>query len=246
MDSPRPEAAPSTSRVLVVDDERALAQMVGSYLTRAGYTVSEAYTGPDAVSLARELDPDVIVLDLGLPGLDGIEVCRQVRTFSDCYVLMLTARGDEVDRVVGLTVGADDYITKPFSARELVARVQAVLRRPRRDAGAAGRGDAPAEEPARVFADLSIDPAGRTVSVAGRPVALTRTEFDLLEALSARPKYAFSRRQLIDEVWDIAWVGDEHIVDVHIGHIRRKLGDDPAAPRYIETVRGVGYRMGRG
>ena len=245
MDSPRPEAASSTRRVLVVDDERALAQMVGSYLIRAGYTVSEAYTGPDAVSLARELDPDVIVLDLGLPGLDGIEVCRQVRTFSDCYVLMLTARGDEVDRIVGLSVGADDYITKPFSPRELVARVQAVLRRPRRRAGAAGA-DGPAEQPARVFGDLSIDPAGRSVSVAGQPAALTRTEFDLLDVLSGRPKYAFSRRQLIDEVWDIAWVGDEHLVDVHIGHIRRKLGDDPAAPRYIATVRGVGYRMGGG
>ena len=246
MDSPRPEAASSTPTVLVVDDERALAQMVGSYLIRAGYTVSEAYTGPDAVSRARELDPDVIVLDLGLPGLDGIEVCRQVRTFSDCYVLMLTARGDEVDRIVGLSVGADDYITKPFSARELVARVQAVLRRPRRGADASHPGDGPAEQPARVFGDLSIDPAGRGVSVAGHPAALTRTEFDLLDVLSARPKYAFSRRQLIDEVWDIAWVGDEHIVDVHIGHIRRKLGDDPAAPRYIDTVRGVGYRMGRG
>ncbi len=246
MDSPRPEAASSTPTVLVVDDERALAQMVGSYLIRAGYTVSEAYTGPDAVSRARELDPDVIVLDLGLPGLDGIEVCRQVRTFSDCYVLMLTARGDEVDRIVGLSVGADDYITKPFSARELVARVRAVLRRPRRGADAAHPGDGPAEQPARVFGDLSIDPAGRSVSVAGQTAALTRTEFDLLDVLSGRPKYAFSRRQLIDEVWDIAWVGDEHIVDVHIGHIRRKLGDDPAAPRYIDTVRGVGYRMGRG
>ncbi|HEX6055376.1 MAG TPA: response regulator transcription factor [Intrasporangium sp.] len=246
MDSPRPEAASSTPRVLVVDDERPLAQMVGSYLIRAGYRVSEAYTGPDAVSLARELDPDVIVLDLGLPGLDGIEVCRQVRTFSDCYVLMLTARGDEVDRIVGLTVGADDYITKPFSARELVARVQAVLRRPRRGGRATGGVDGPAEEPPRVFGELSVDPAGRSVSVGGQPAALTRTEFDLLDVLSARPRYAFSRRQLIDEVWDIAWVGDEHIVDVHVGHIRRKLGDDPAAPRYIETVRGIGYRMGRG
>ena len=246
MDSPRPEATSPTPRVLVVDDERPLAQMVGSYLSRAGYTVSEAYTGPDALSLARELDPDVIVLDLGLPGLDGIEVCRQVRTFSDCYVLMLTARGDEVDRIVGLTVGADDYITKPFSARELVARVQAVLRRPRRSDHEAGGDKGPAEEPPRVFGELSIDSSGRSVSVGGQPVALTRTEFDILEVLSARPKYAFSRRQLIDEVWDIAWVGDEHIVDVHVGHIRRKLGDDPAAPRYIDTVRGVGYRMGRG
>jgi DNA-binding response OmpR family regulator len=159
---------------------------------------------------------------------------------------MLTARGDEVDRIVGLTVGADDYITKPFSARELVARVQAVLRRPRRGDRAAGGVDGPAEEPPRVFGELSVDPAGRSVSVGGQPAALTRTEFDILDVLSARPRYAFSRRQLIDEVWDIAWVGDEHIVDVHVGHIRRKLGDDPAAPRYIETVRGIGYRMGRG
>ena len=170
MDSPRPEAASSTPRVLVVDDERPLAQMVGSYLIRAGYTVSEAYTGPDAVSLARELDPDVIVLDLGLPGLDGIEVCRQVRTFSDCYVLMLTARGDEVDRIVGLTVGADDYITKPFSARELVARVQAVLRRPRQGGRAAGA-DGPAEEPPRGLWRAVRRPRGRSVSVGGQPAA---------------------------------------------------------------------------
>lgn len=250
MESPAVEAVASASRVLVVDDERPLAQMIGTYLSRAGYSVSEAFTGPDAVSIARELDPDVIVLDLGLPGLDGIEVCRQVRTFSDCYVLMLTARGDEVDRIVGLSVGADDYITKPFSARELVARVQAVLRRPRRSAGSshgvAGSGSGPQEEPARVFGDLSIDPASRTVAVAGATAPLTRTEFDILDVLSGRPNYAFSRRRLIDEVWDVAWVGDEHIVDVHVGHIRRKLGDDPAAPRYIETVRGVGYRMGKG
>ncbi len=246
MESHPAQAGATAPRVLVVDDERALAQMVGTYLGRAGYSVSEAHTGPDAVSMARELDPDVIVLDLGLPGLDGIEVCRQVRTFSDCYVLMLTARGDEVDRVIGLSVGADDYITKPFSARELVARVQAVLRRPRARTGSPGSQPAPREVPARVFGELSVDPSGRIVSVAGQAVELTRTEFDILDVLSARSKYAFSRRQLIDEVWDVAWVGDEHIVDVHVGHIRRKLGDDPTAPRYIETVRGIGYRMGRG
>jgi DNA-binding response OmpR family regulator len=246
MQSPPADAAAPARRVLVVDDERALAQMVSTYLARAGYSVSEAYTGPDALSMARALDPDVIVLDLGLPGLDGVEVCRQIRTFSDCYVLMLTARGDEMDRIIGLSVGADDYITKPFSARELVARVQAVLRRPRQRGTGSSRDQAHREEPARVFGDLTIDPAGRSVSVAGSAVPLTRTEFDILDVLSARPKYAFSRRQLIDEVWDIAWVGDEHIVDVHVGHIRRKLGDDPTTPRYIDTVRGVGYRMGQG
>jgi DNA-binding response OmpR family regulator len=232
------------ARVLVVDDERDIAQMVSTYVGNAGYDVSEAYTGPEAVALARQLDPDVIVLDLGLPGLDGVEVCRQVRTFSDCYILILTARGDEISRVVGLSVGADDYITKPFSARELLARVQAVLRRPR------GRGEEPhprtVEEPSRVFGDLTIDSARREVTVAGGLVSLTRTEFDILDALSARPKFAFSRRQLVDEVWDTVWVGDDHIVDVHIGHIRHKLGDDANSARYIETVRGVGYRMGRG
>jgi DNA-binding response OmpR family regulator len=229
--------------VLVVEDELALASMVDAYLTRAGYAVSQAHTGPDAVTMARELEPDVIVLDLGLPGFDGIEVCRQVRTFSECYVLILTARGDEVDRIVGLSVGADDYITKPFSARELVARVQAVLRRPRVFARLQTVGAPP---PPRVIGDLEVDSAAREVRLQGRAVALTRTEFDLLDVLSARPRMAFSRRQLIDEVWDAAWVGDEHIVDVHLGHVRRKLGDDPASPRYIETVRGVGYRMGHG
>lgn len=234
----RPDAS---ARVLVVDDELALAQMIDAYLVRAGYRVTQAHTGPDAVQLARELDPDVIILDLGLPGLDGIDVCREVRTFSDCYILILTARGDEVDRVIGLSVGADDYITKPFGARELLARIKAVLRRPRRSS-------APAvpEQPPRVFGDLVIDPVARRVSLADRPVDLTRTEFDLLAVLSSRPRMAFSRRQLINEVWDAAWVGDEHIVDVHLGHVRRKLADDATEPRYIETVRGVGYRMGQG
>ena len=231
-------------RVLVVDDERDIAQMVSTYMTNAGYAVSEAYTGPDAVQLARRLDPDVIVLDLGLPGLDGVEVCRQVRTFTDCYILMLTARGDEMSRVIGLSVGADDYIAKPFSARELVARVQAVLRRPWRRAEQPRQGVA--EEPPRVIGDLSIDSARREVTLSGEPVRLTRTEFDILDVLSGRSKLAFSRRQLVDEVWDPGWVGDDHIVDVHIGHIRRKLGDEATSSKYVETVRGIGYRMGRG
>jgi DNA-binding response OmpR family regulator len=243
MTSSTPDPTLAAGRVLVVDDERALAQMVSTYVTRAGYAVSQAHTGPDALTMARELNPDVIVLDLGLPGLDGIEVCRQVRLFSDCYILILTARGDEVDRVIGLSVGADDYITKPFSARELVARIQAVLRRPR--LGGAAHPGVP-EEPPRIFGPLKVDSAAREVFLDGDLVPLTRTEFDVLDVLSARPRLAYSRRQLIDEVWDIGWVGDEHIVDVHIAHIRRKLGDDSSEPRYIETVRGVGYRMGKG
>ena len=235
-----PGPVPGSAQVLVVEDEKDLARMVGAYLERAGHTVTLVHTGPDAVAAARTVDPQVIVLDLGLPGLDGVEVCRQVRTFSDCYILMLTARDDEVDKLVGLSVGADDYITKPFSPRELVARVQVVLRRPRRRPTPTGEGAV------RTFGDLLVDVEARQVTVAGEPVDLTRTEFDILAVLTDRPRLAYSRRQLIDEVWDTAWVGDEHIVDVHVAHLRRKLGDDPASPRYIDTVRGVGYRMGAG
>ncbi len=230
-----------TARVLVVDDERALAGMVAAYLSRAGYQTGLAHTGPDALEAVRSTSPDVVLLDLGLPGMDGVEVCRQIRTFSDCYVIVITARTDEVDRLIGLSVGADDYVTKPFSVRELVARVQAVLRRPR-----TGAARIHPEQPAWVFGDLRIDSAGREVHLAGEPVALTPTELDILLTLAARPKLAFSRRQIIDEVWDSTWVGDDHVVDVHVAHLRRKLRDDPASPRYITTVRGVGYRMGKG
>ena len=236
------DAQATANRVLVVDDERALAGVIASYLAKAGFEVTQAYTGPDAVTTARDDDPDVIVLDLGLPGLDGIEVCRQIRTFSDCYILMLTARGDEVDKLIGLSVGADDYLTKPFSNRELVARVQTVLRRPRRVA--ADRAEVVA--PVRVFGELRIDTSGREVWVGDEQVQLTRTEFDILDAISGQPKLALSRRQIIDTVWDTTWVGDEHVVDVHVGNLRRKLGDDPNEPRYLATVRGIGYRMGKG
>jgi DNA-binding response OmpR family regulator len=229
-------------RALVVEDEVAMAELVGSYLEREAFEVTISHDGIEAVRLAREVDPDIVVLDLGLPGHDGIEVCRQLRTFSDAYVVMLTARTDEVDTLVGLSVGADDYMTKPFSPRELVARLRAMLRRPRPlgSAGTAGRNDM------RTFGPLTIDPVGRDVWLDGHPVSLTRTEFDVLAALSARPRMAFSRRQLVDTVWGETWVGDEHLVDVHIGHLRRKLGDDATEPRFIRTVRGVGYRMGSG
>lgn len=228
-----PAASPT---VLVVDDEKDLAAMVGSYLKKAGYAAPLVHTGLEAVATARAVHPDVIILDLGLPELDGIEVCRQLRTFTDCYILMLTARADEVDTIIGLSVGADDYITKPFSPRELVARVQAVLRRPRESSAAV-------DAPARTFDALTVDAVGRRVTLAGRPVELTRTEFDILEVLTGSPGTAFPRRRIIDEVWDPAWVGDEHVVDVHVAHLRSKLGDDPSRPRYIDTVRGIGYRM---
>ncbi len=224
-------------RVLVVEDEAPIRRVVVGYLQREGFDVSEAPDGLTAVELARELGPEVIVLDLGLPGIDGVEVCRQVRTFSDAYVVMLTARTEEIDKLIGLSVGADDYLTKPFSPRELVARVRAVLRRPRTDSTTT-------DVQVRRFGDLTIDPEAREVTLAGRIVELTRTEFDILEVLSSEPRRVFSRRALVGDVWGADWFGDDHLVDVHIAHIRAKLDDDPAAPRYIGTVRGVGYRMG--
>ena len=231
----------SGQRAMVVEDEPELAALVGSYLQRDGFEVTLTHDGAEAVPMAREIDPDVIVLDLGLPGLDGVEVCRQIRTFSDAYVVMLTARSDEVDTLIGLSVGADDYMTKPFSPRELMARVQAMLRRPRPLGHSADAPDA-----ARTFGPLTIDPVGRDIWLDAEPVALTRTEFDLLATLSERPRMAFSRRQLIESVWGPAWVGDEHLVDVHVGHLRHKLGDDATEGRFVRTVRGVGYRMGTG
>ena len=227
-------------RVLVVDDEVPLTGVIGSYLEREGFTVTVAHTGPDAVDMAREGRPDLIVLDVMLPGFDGIEVCRQVRQFSDAYVIMLTARDEEVDKILGLSMGADDYIVKPFSPRELIARIRAMLRRPR-----TGSGAEPAAEPL-VVGGLSLDPESREVSVDGTPIELTRTEFDLLAAMISRPRAALTRRQLIDAVWGPGWYGDEHVVDVHIGHLRTKLGDDAAEPRFVRTVRGVGYGMGSG
>ncbi len=228
-------------RALVVEDEPALAALVADYLVRDGFEVAQAADGETAVRRARELDPDVMVLDIGLPGLDGLEVCRQVRTFSDCYVVMVTARAEEVDTLVGLSAGADDYVTKPFSPRELVARVRAMLRRPRTRAGAHADGS-----PAIRVGALEIDVAAREVSLQGRPVPLTRTEFDILAALAERPGRVLSRDMLLEVVWGGAWVGDTHLVDVHVQHVRQKLGDTPDLQRFVRTVRGVGYRIGSG
>jgi DNA-binding response OmpR family regulator len=233
------ERAPAPLRALVVDDEPPLVRLVSSYLERDGFQVQAAGDGEQAVELARAWAPEVIVLDLMMPRVDGIEACRQIRTFSDAYIVMLTARAEEVDKLVGLGVGADDYLTKPFSPRELVARIRAMLRRPRAAAPTA----APAT-PVRQVGELTVDPAAREVHLRGRPVELTRLEFDLLDALSERPRVVLSRRQLLERVWGPDWYGDEHLVDVHIANLRRKLGDDPRRPRYVLTVRGVGYRMG--
>jgi DNA-binding response OmpR family regulator len=240
MDNPAPDL-----RALVVDDEAPLADVIASYLKRESFEVHLAHDGHAALTLAREVDPDIVILDIGLPGVDGIEVCRRLRVFSDAYVIMLTARDTEVDTIVGLSVGADDYVTKPFSPRELVARVRTVLRRPRRTQA---HGSDPGHQlsPPREFGALRINVDGREVDLEGAPIMLTRTEFDVLAALSARPGAVLSRRQLLESVWGDTWVGSDNIVDVHVGHLRRKLGDDPAQPKYVTTVRGVGYRMGAG
>jgi DNA-binding response OmpR family regulator len=221
-----------TPRILVVDDEPPLVELVRSYLSREGFEILTAGDGPSAVQLVRDEAPDVVLLDVMLPGFDGLEVCRQIRAFSDAYVLMLTARGEEIDRVVGLTVGADDYLVKPFSPRELVARVKALLRRSRL-----------ASRPAPLPAGLAFDAGRHEVSVDGAAVSLTTTEFDLLAALVGDPGVVVPRSHLLDRVWGSEFVADDHLVDVHIGNLRRKLGDDPATPRFIETIRGVGYRL---
>jgi DNA-binding response OmpR family regulator len=223
-----------------VDDEPSLVRAVAGYLEHDGFAVTTAADGEQALAAARLDPPDVVVLDLMLPGIDGIEVCRQLRTFTDAYVIMLTARTEEVDTLIGLSVGADDYMTKPFSPRELTARIRSLLRRPRTTP------QTETDSQVRTMGDLRLDPQARQVHVGQEPVELTRTEFDLLDALSERPKFVYTRRQLIERVWGPDWFGDEHLVDIHVVHIRAKLGDDAAEPRFVLTVRGVGYRMGPG
>lgn len=234
------EMTRSTS-ILVVEDEQRLRDLVRGYLEREGYAVLIAEDGLTALDLARQHRPDLVVLDLMLPQLGGLEVCRRLRTFSDAYVIMLTAKAEEIDRIIGLEVGADDYLTKPFSPRELVARVRAMLRRPRRSAGLALPDDLPAQQ----FGDLLIDHGRREVTLAGQVVVLTPLEYQLLTALAAHPGLVFTRAQLLEQVWGTTYFGDDHVVDVHIANLRKKLNDDPAAPRLIETVRGVGYRFAR-
>jgi DNA-binding response OmpR family regulator len=219
------------ARILVVDDELPIVELVRGYLEREGFAVASAADGPAAIEEVRAWAPDVIVLDIMLPGLDGIEVCRRVRTFSDAYILMLTARAEEVDRIVGLSVGADDYLVKPFSPRELVARVKALLRRPRTTASMS----APL--------GLEVDEPRHEVRVDGAAVELTATEFGVLAVLARDPGVVVSRATLLDRIWGPEFVGDDHLVDVHVANLRRKLGDDPAEPWFVETVRAVGYRL---
>ena len=234
------------TRILVVDDESALVELVRSYLEREQYEVLTAADGRTALDIARATQPDLVVLDVMLPVLDGMEVCRQLRQFSEAYVIMLTARTEELDKILGLTVGADDYLTKPFSPRELVARIKALLRRPRQVAGAHPESAAPPDDtpaPQR-WDDLLIDEAQHEVTLHGLPVELTAREFALLLELARHPGRVFTRAQLLERVWGDAYY-DEHVVDVHVGNLRKKLEADPAHPHYLETVRGVGYRFRR-
>lgn len=225
------------STILVVDDEQPIVDLVGNYLIAGGFDVHRAYDGPTALALARSVRPDLIVLDVMLPGLDGIEVCRQLNQKTAPYVLMVSARTDEVDKLIGLSVGADDYLTKPFSPRELVARVKAILRRSRK---------APDQSTSRStlqFQSLMIDTERHEVSCNDTPVDLTPREFDLLYTLASHPGRVFTRDELLELVWGHDFDGIDRVVDVHVGTLRRKLEDCPPDDSVIQTVRGVGYKF---
>ena len=227
------QSRPPSPRVLVVDDDPTVLEVVSGYLDRAGFTVDRAGDGPDALARAGEAPPDLVVLDLMLPGLDGLQVCRKLRASGPVPVVMLTARGDEEDRILGLELGADDYVTKPFSPRELVLRVESVLRR-------AGTG--PRSGPRLYGGGISLDPAAHTARDERGPLALTLREFDLLAHFLRHPGRVFGRQELMAEVW--GWdYGDLSTVTVHVRRLRHKIEADAARPRLISTVWGVGYRF---
>ena len=224
--------------VLIIDDEPELRVMLSSYLEAEGFDTTGAANGREGLEAMARAEPDLVILDVGLPDHDGFEVLRRLRQRSDVPVIMLTARSEEVDRVVGLSAGADDYVAKPFSPRELSARVAAILRR-RSMAAVPPEGD----HGVLRFAGLVIDPGTRTVVCDGQDVEISSLEFDMLRALAASPGRVFSRQQLIEKVWGWDYFGVDRVVDVHVVNIRKALGDDPSQPRFIGTVRGVGYKF---
>jgi DNA-binding response OmpR family regulator len=240
-------AHPGAARILIIEDEESIWSLVKSYLEREGFEVEVATEGKQGLEMARRHRPDLIVLDLMLPGMDGLEICRILRAESSVYILMLTARTDEVDRVVGLTMGADDYVTKPFSPRELVARVKAALRRQQLDS-ARPNPDTPspstevANSKRLEFGGLLIEPEARRAWINHQPLDLTRTEFDLLVTLAEMPNRVFSREKLLETVWGYDYFGDERVVDVHIGQLRKKL-EAAGGGQPVKTVWGVGYRF---
>jgi two-component system, OmpR family, alkaline phosphatase synthesis response regulator PhoP len=222
------------SKILVIDDEPSIITLVSAYLRAEGFEFETAVDGPSGLALARTFQPDLLVLDVMLPGMDGIELLTRLRRESDVYVILLTARAEETDKIVGLAVGADDYLTKPFSPRELVARIKAALRRIQSSKTPQDTGSA-----VLAFTHLRIDPAARRAWVGERLVELTAVEFDLLWILAQNHGRVLSREQLLEKVWGYDYFGDTRVVDVHIGHIRQKLGREDL----IETLRGVGYRF---
>lgn len=232
------EVAPQRRRVLIVDDEETVREVVGQYLELEGYLILQATTGLDALRLAEKTPPDLVILDLTLPGIDGLEVCRRLRVVSAVPILMLTARAEDAEKLEGFNVGADDYITKPFNPRELVVRVQAIMRR----MDALG-------VPAMVFdgdlhfGDITIRTSLRQVERGGLPIALTTKEFDLLHFLAAHPHQVFTREQLLQHVWDYDNYGEDSTVTVHMRRLREKIEPDPSRPRYLRTVWGIGYKF---
>jgi len=252
-------ARPGGKLVLVVDDEQTLRDAIAYNLKREGWTVEQAGTGDDALARARVVKPDLIILDVMLPGMDGLQVCRALRAESTVPILFLSARGEEVDRILGLELGGDDYLTKPFAMRELVARARAMLRRAQMVpavAGVAGPSPAPAlpnaqpgpgttrsSEQTLVSGELALDVARRIVKLHGEPISLKPKEFDLLAYLMRHPGIVLSREALLREVWGYDFPVDTRTVDVHVRWLRLKLEDDPSNPRWVETVRGYGYRF---
>jgi two-component system, OmpR family, response regulator ResD len=231
----------SGETILIVDDEPTIVEVVGLYLQREGYKVVTAADGPAALRAVEQQRPDLVVLDLMLPGLSGLDVTRKLRGDGALPIIMLTARTEEADRVVGLELGADDYVTKPFSARELVARVKAVLRRAQPAAPAA----AVPESNVLAIGGLRLDAAARAVTLDGQPVNLTAREFDLLQFLMRHPGQVFTREQLLDNVWGYTFASDMGTVTVHIRRLREKIERDPANPTYLQTIWGVGYKLER-
>ncbi|HUF53265.1 MAG TPA: response regulator transcription factor [Dehalococcoidia bacterium] len=225
----------SPDRILVVEDEPMVAEVVERYLRRDGYSVGVAHDGVTALSVFDEFQPDLVVLDIMLPGIDGMEICRRVRARSETPIIMLTARGEEMDKLLGLELGADDYVTKPFSPRELTARVKTVLRRTRQSNNV--------NSDSFRFGDLSVNRNTREVKGARGPIALTAREFDLLIYLASHPGQVFSRDQLLDAVWDFEFPGDDTTVTVHMRRLRAKVEPDPSRPRHLKTVWGVGYKF---
>jgi two-component system, OmpR family, response regulator RegX3 len=225
--------------VLLVEDEESIVEPLREALGREGFDATVARTAAEALELARSVEPDVVLLDVMLPDGSGFDVCRELRRDSSVPIIMVTARGEESDRIVGLELGADDYVTKPFSAREVVARIRAVLRRTEGRSTAPATGDG---APLRV-GELEVDVARRTASLRGEPLELSRKEFDVLALLAEQQGRVVTRERLLEDVWDTTWQGSSKTIDVHVSGLRRKLGDDPSSPAYLRTVRGVGFRL---